>query len=145
PGATTNSDLITDSQSGVDTLQLDASAMPALGAAGRLAAGDARFVSGPGLNSGQDSSDRLVYDTSHGILWYDADGSGPGQAQLVFSFQGVPALAATDIVITGQPASTTIQGTEGDDTLTGTPGNDTIDGRGGNNLITCPHGTDSPF
>jgi hypothetical protein len=32
-------------------------------------------------------------------FYYDADGSGPGLAQIVATFQGVPAITATDIVV----------------------------------------------
>src|SRR5262249_25599989 len=103
----------------------------------------ARFTAGAGLTSGQDASDRLIYNTTTGQLFYDADGNGAGASQLVSTLQGAPALAATDIVVTGQSGSGTIQGTEGNDTLTGTPGNDTIDGLAGNDLIRGLDGADS--
>ena len=38
-----------------------------------------------------------LYNTSTGQLYYDADGSGAGAAQLVATLDGAPALAATDI------------------------------------------------
>ena len=40
---------------------------------------------------------RLLYNT--GSLYYDADGNGAGAAQIVATFQGNPALTATDITI----------------------------------------------
>jgi Ca2+-binding RTX toxin-like protein len=141
PGAG-NADQVSDFVSATDKLSFDNSVFNALGAAGSFAAGDARFVSGAGLTSGQDASDRLIYNTTTGQLFYDADGNGAGASQLFATLQGAPALAATDIVVVGQSGST-IQGTEGNDTLTGTPGNDTIDGRGGNDLISGLDGADS--
>src|SRR5262249_9389856 len=141
PGAG-NADQVTDFVSATDKLSFDNAVFNALGAAGNFASGDPRFASGADLTSGQDASDRLIYDTSTGQLFYDADGRGAGASQLVATLQGAPALAATDIVVTGQSGST-IQGTEGNDTLIGTAGNDTIDGRGGNDLISGLDGADS--
>jgi len=138
-----NPDLVTDFASATDKLSFDNSIFTGLGAAGNFAAGDARFAAGAGFTSGRDASDRLIYNTSTGQLFYDADGNGAGRSQLVATLQGAPALAATDIVVTGPSGSTTIQGTEGNDTLTGTPGNDTIDGRGGNDVINGLDGADS--
>ena len=144
PGAA-NADLITDFHSASDTLDLDASVMAQLGASGRFAAGDARFFAAAGATGGHDADDRIVYDTSTGNLYYDADGSGAGSGQLVATLQGHPVLAANDIVVLNgtAPGGQVITGTEGNDTLTGTPGNDTIDGRGGNDLISGLGGADS--
>ena len=47
----------------------------------------------------RDASDRIVYNTTTGQLFYDADGSGAGAAQLIATFQGAPAIAATDITV----------------------------------------------
>jgi len=141
PGAG-NADQVTDFISVTNKLSFDNTVFTALGSAGNFVAGDARFAAGAGFTSGHDASDRIVYDTTTGNLYYDADGNGAGAAQLVATLQGHPALAATDIVVTAQPGST-IQGTEGDDTLTGTPGTDTIDGLGGNDLISGLGGADS--
>ena len=139
----TNRELVTDFVWATDKLSFDNAVFNALGALGNFAAGDARFAAGAGFTSGQDASDRLIYNTTTGQLFYDADGNGAGASALVATLQGAPALAATDIVVTGPSGSTTIQGTEGNDTLTGTPGNDTIDGRGGNDVINGLEGADS--
>jgi Ca2+-binding RTX toxin-like protein len=96
---TTNADVLTDFASAWDGLQLDLAAFTAIGASGKFAAGDARFFSGAGATSGHDATDRVVYDTSTGNLYYDADGSGAGAAQLVATLQTHPALAATDIAV----------------------------------------------
>ena len=94
-----NADRVNDFASGSDKLLLDASVMSALGAAGGFSAGDARFAANS-TGTAQDSSDRVIYNTTTRQVFYDADGSGSGAAQLIATFQGNPAIAATDIVVT---------------------------------------------
>src|SRR5207244_12044196 len=77
------SDNVFNFTSGTDKVHLDASVMNALGASGNFSAGDARFYSAPGATSGHDADDRVVYDSTNGNLWYDADGSGAQAAQLI--------------------------------------------------------------
>jgi len=134
---------ITDFTSGADTVRLDATRMEALGVSGRFAAGDARFAANAS-GTAQDSSDRVVYNTSTGQLWYDADGSGAGSAAIMYTLQGAPALAARDIEVIngGAPSGTAINGTAGNDTLAGTQGDDTINGLGGNDTILSGSGND---
>jgi len=136
-----NADLVSDFVSGTDKLAFDNSAFAALGTAGAFAAGDGRFAAGAGFTSGRDASDRLVYNTTTGQLFYDADGNGAGASQLVATLQGAPGLTASDIVVTGQP--NTIVGTAGDDSLTGTQGDDSIDGGDGNDTLDGGAGNDS--
>ena len=137
-----NADGIRDFASGTDDIVLDASVMTALGVDGEFSAGDVRFRSGAGLNSGQDADDRVIYNTTTRQLWYDADGSGSGAAQLIATLQSGATLAATDIVVQG--GGTPPSGpTEGDDHLVGTPGDDTIDGLGGDDLIEGLGGNDT--
>src|SRR3954462_943822 len=126
-----------------DRIQLDAAAFANIGASGRFAAGDLRFYAAPGATAGHDADDRIVYNTSTGQLFYDADGSGPGASQLIATFQGAPNIPATDINVIGTatpsptptPTGQTITGTEGNDSLVGGPGNDTLFGLGGNDTI----------
>ena len=136
---------IADFVSGTDTLRLDATRMEALGSSGRFDAGDGRFAANAS-GTAQDSSDRVVYNTSTGELWYDADGSGSGEAGLIFTLQGAPGLAANDIeVVNGSstpPSGSTINGTAGNDTLRGTAGDETINGLGGSDLIQQGSGGD---
>src|SRR3954466_12068285 len=116
-----------------DRIQLDAAAFANIGASGRFAAGDLRFYAAPGATAGHDADDRIVYNTSTGQLFYDADGSGPGASQLIATFQGAPSIAASDVNVFGTPSPTptptpsptpgSINGTEGDDSLVGTSGN----------------------
>ena len=68
-------------------------------ALGRFGVDDDRFAFGDGLSAGADATDRVIYDTSAGNLYYDADGDGAGAALLFATLQGAPALHADDIVV----------------------------------------------
>ena len=127
---------ILDFASGTDEIVLDGNAHPNIGASGGFGVGDARFWSS-GTGTAHDADDRVLYNNSSGQLWYDADGSGAGTAELIATLQGAPALAASDIeVINGTTTpGAVINGTSGNDTLTGTAGDDTINGLGGNDLF----------
>jgi Ca2+-binding RTX toxin-like protein len=41
----------------------------------------------------------VIYNTSTGQLYYDADGSGAGASQLIATLSGAPGLTATDIAV----------------------------------------------
>ena len=97
--ATGGVDRITDFVRGTDELLFENAVFGQLGVSGAWAAGDGRFRSGAGITSGQDGTDRLIYNNSTGSLYYDADGSGSGGAQLIATFAGNPALAATDFTV----------------------------------------------
>jgi Ca2+-binding RTX toxin-like protein len=98
PGAT-NVERITDFASAPDQLQFENAIFTAIGAAGTFAAGDGRFWAAAGATSGHDANDRVVYNTSTGSLYYDANGSGAGGSQLIATFQANPTIAATDITV----------------------------------------------
>ena len=72
--ATTNVDKITDFVVADDTIQLENAVFTALGATGVLAAGKLR--TGAGVSTAADANDLLLYNTSTGALYFDADGSG---------------------------------------------------------------------
>ena len=93
PHAATNKDTLIDFQSGTDTIVLSKSVMPALGRTGTLTA-DAFFASET-APQGSDSNDRVLYNTSTGTLFYDADGSG--------------AISAIAIAVLGTPAPGSLQ------------------------------------
>src|SRR3954453_11067297 len=141
-----NADTIGSFDAGWDRIQLDVAAFANLGANGRFASGDARFYAAAGATGGHDSDDRIIYNTSTGQLFYDADGNGPGAAQLIGTFQGAPNITATDINVFGTPTPTppgTINGTSGNDSLVGTSGPDTINGLGGDDTIYGAEANDS--
>jgi Ca2+-binding RTX toxin-like protein len=72
--AATNLDHITDFAS-VDTIDLENAVFTSL-TTGTLSA--SAFASGAGLTQAQDSTDRIVYNTTTGALFYDADGNQAG-------------------------------------------------------------------
>ena len=101
PHSSTNHDTITDFQPGQDLLQFSKGVFTTISSTvGELLHAN-EFWSGNGVTSAHDSSDRFVYDTATGNLYYDADGSG-GVAAVLVALIGTtthPALAETDISI----------------------------------------------
>jgi Ca2+-binding RTX toxin-like protein len=93
-----NADRISDFASGADDIMLDDAAFTAIGAVGDFAAGDARFKANSS-GTATDTNDRVVFNTSTGQLYYDADGSGNAAAQLIATVQSGASIAATDIVV----------------------------------------------
>jgi Ca2+-binding RTX toxin-like protein len=58
----------------------------------------AQFVQGAGLTTGQDATDRLVFNTSNSTLYYDADGSATAQAGVAIAvLTGVTSLSFSDL------------------------------------------------
>lgn len=94
--AATNNDTITDFSVVDDTIRLENAIFNNFTTPGALAAGS--FVSGAGAIA-LDSNDFLVYNTTDGSLYYDADGSGAGARVEIVSLTGIPALTAADFVI----------------------------------------------
>jgi Ca2+-binding RTX toxin-like protein len=98
---TTNVDTITDFNRADDFIRLDNAVMAGLGATtGALTS--AAFVSGAGRETAADASDRIIYNTSTGDLYYDADGTGNSAAikiALIGTSSSRPALDHTDFLI----------------------------------------------
>lgn len=85
-------DTITDFASGEDKLQLDSTVFSAL--VGGVTVDNLAFGSGAA-----DDTDFLVYDSSSGVLFYDADASGAGEAVQI-ALLGVGAtVAVTDFIV----------------------------------------------
>jgi Ca2+-binding RTX toxin-like protein len=139
-----NADLVRGFTSGADGIILDGSVHPNIGPSGTLAAGDPRFHAAAGANAGHDADDRVVYNTTTGQLWYDADGSGAGAAQLIATLEGAPALSATDIEVANGTSGggEAIDGTGGNDALTGGAGDDTLRGFAGRDTLSGGAGDD---
>ena len=95
---TANADTIADWTSGSDEIALDNAIMNTLGADGDFVAGDARFWASS-TGTAHDANDRVIYNTNTRGLYYDADGTGSGAAQLIATVQAGAAIAATDISI----------------------------------------------
>jgi Ca2+-binding RTX toxin-like protein len=73
-----NVDTILDFVTGTDKIQLSKIVFTNLGAAGTLNTN--AFWSAAGAVSGHDADDRVVYNSTTGALYYDADGNGSGGA-----------------------------------------------------------------
>src|SRR3979490_3416171 len=76
-----NDDVVAAFDTNWDKIQLDAGAFSNLGASGRFSGGDVRFYAAAGATGGHDADDRIVYNTSSGRLFYDADGAGGADGQ----------------------------------------------------------------
>ena len=150
PASEANLEMIRDFASGIDRLELDNESIWFLGPSGSFSAGDARFYSAPGATTAHDASDRIIFNSSNGRLFHDADGTESTWAPVHFATLQVGAtLLATDISIIngsgtggGGGGGSTINGTSGNDTLSGTSGNDTINGLGGNDTLNGHEGED---
>ena len=99
PNAATNVDTISDfSSSDGDHLQFSLKLFKELGAVGDLTSD--QFWSGAGVTAAHDATDRLIYNTTSGDLYYDSDGSGVRYAAvLVANLSGSPTLSYADIQI----------------------------------------------
>jgi Ca2+-binding RTX toxin-like protein len=93
----TNVDRITDFSTVDDVLQLENSVFTQLTATGVLSS--ASFVASSTGNA-VDASDRVLYETDTGKLFYDADGSGTAVKVLVATLTTMPALTSADIFVT---------------------------------------------
>ena len=91
-----NIDRITDFNVSQDTIQLDDLVMSALGAVGDLvAAAFHKSVAGVA----HDATDRVIYDTNGGQLWYDADGNGAGAALQIARLSAGLNITASNFVV----------------------------------------------
>ena len=99
PNAVTNVDTINDfSHSDGDSIQLSQNIFMGLGGVGDLVAD--QFWSGADVTRAHDATDRIIYNTSTGDLYYDADGSAARYAAvLVAHLAGAPILLAADLHI----------------------------------------------
>ena len=151
-------DRIVDFAPGTDKLRLDGAQFANTGASGNFSAADGRFYAAPGATGAHDATDRLIYNSSTGDLYYDEDGTGSAAASLIATLQGNPALSAADIEIVngsgggggsegmhlvGTSGNDSLVGGSGDDTLEGLGGRDTLVGNGGNDIYIAESGIDT--
>jgi serralysin len=138
-------DFIEDFTSGTDRIRLDASAMLELGSSGDFTANDSRFYSSANPGVAPNANVRLIYDTTRGLLFYDADGSGAQAARVLAYLTNFGPLAATDFTVVNgtSPGGIVLNGTAGNDSLVGGAGSDTISGFAGNDTLVGGDGNDS--
>jgi Ca2+-binding RTX toxin-like protein len=91
-----NVDTIVDFNAAEDRIELHKSVFAALSTTGVLP-GAAFWASAGG--AAHDDSDRVLYDTATGNLYYDADGNGAGLAIHFATLSGAPSLSAADFVV----------------------------------------------
>ena len=98
PNATSNLDTITDFNVINDTIQLENAVFTGLGS-GTGTLDSSLFRSGAGFTTADDSSDRIIYNTTSGALFYDADGSGVAAAVQIALIGNKAALTADDFIV----------------------------------------------
>lgn len=101
--ASGNVDGISDFLPGTDRIHLDNDVFTALSGSTPLALSATRFAAGAGLTSARDADDRIIYNTTTGALYYDADGTGSAASPIRFATlsgtDGPPTLGAGDFFI----------------------------------------------
>jgi Ca2+-binding RTX toxin-like protein len=88
-------DVIADFSVADDRIELDNAVFTALGVTTGALAATAFHVG----TAAADAADRIIYNSSTGIVLYDADGSGAGVAVQIARITGVPVLTAADFVV----------------------------------------------
>jgi hypothetical protein len=83
--------------------ELDIIQVSAAGFGGSLAVGTltaSQFISGAGITAANSSSQRFIYNTTNGALFYDADGNGLGSSAVqLATLTGLPAINSSHIAI----------------------------------------------
>lgn len=94
-----NADTINDFWQPEDQLVFSSKIFTQIGLAGDFDAGDGRFYAAADAVHGHDADDRIIYNTTTGRLYYDANGSAAGGSVLVARLWDVTFLDASDISV----------------------------------------------
>jgi Ca2+-binding RTX toxin-like protein len=93
-------DTIQDFTVGEDKIRISASGFSNALSIGTLAS--SAFLSGAGITMASDTFQRLIYNSTNGALFFDADGSNTGFSAIqIATLSGVPALTAASIAVIG--------------------------------------------
>ncbi|CAK0765927.1 serralysin [Gammaproteobacteria bacterium] len=90
-------DTITDYNVANDTIQLENSIFRSLTTTGQLVTGS--FHSGAGVTTAADANDFVIYNSTTGALYYDADGNGAGAAIQFATLSTGLSLTSADFLI----------------------------------------------
>jgi Ca2+-binding RTX toxin-like protein len=93
----TNLDTITDFATGADDIQLENAIFTSLTAAGALNA--SYFIGGAGVTAAADANDYLIYNSTTGALYYDADGTGSAAATQFATLSAGVGLSVADFMV----------------------------------------------
>ncbi len=141
---TSGIDTIKDFAPTEDKIQLERSIFTSL--AGMKSLASASFTANK-EGIAMDGDDFLIYNTSTGALYYDADGSGEGAAVQFAQLDNKAAVTANDFILVGEIDNggndDAIIGTDSDDRLYGTNEADVIDGLAGNDSLFGGAGDDT--
>jgi len=152
-----NLDTIVDFQSGKDSIKLDPILFLSL-----ISKDHTAFASGTKLKNSNDPDVYLTYNTKSGILYYDSDANGSGNAIAVAKFKNKPLLTYSDFqfenyitsdktlnlsnadingMLTGS-SDVNLIGNQLNNNLIGNIGNNFVDGQGGNDTVYGLAGSD---
>jgi Ca2+-binding RTX toxin-like protein len=96
--ATSNRDRIADFDTTQDLIWLSRAVMTGLGTTlGTLT--EAAFRSGAGITTAGDATDRIIYNSTTGALYYDSDGTGRAAAVQLADLTSLPSLTFDDFLI----------------------------------------------
>jgi Ca2+-binding RTX toxin-like protein len=98
PGAG-NVDTLSDFSAADDIMHLSKSVFTGLGTTGQFLP-TVDFLSGAGVTTAADASDRILYNTSTGDLYYDRDGTGAAAAVKFAVLSSMPAISENDFFVT---------------------------------------------
>ena len=96
PTSLLQADVITDFLPGEDQFALSKTIFTALKFNTDGSLKDGQFVSGDNLTTAADKATHLIFDTTHGNLYYDSDGSGIHAAVLLANFANAPTLTGME-------------------------------------------------
>ena len=86
-----------DQLTGIDHISLSKAIFTGLGAVGSLRS--TAFYAAAGATTGHLAPDRMIYNTTTGAMYYDANGNGLGAAVQIGVLDGHPSLPYTDVMI----------------------------------------------
>lgn len=95
-GGIENRDRVLDFTKGEDKINLDTSAFDGL-TLGALRSAAFKDIGKPGAKA--DANDRVIYNSDHGGLFYDSNGSAVGGREVIAVFENEPAITAGDILV----------------------------------------------